>query len=85
MRGTVLVTRTGINLTNVTNLPSGLAIAADYRGTWLINIFTPSGTARRHEREQFYNNEQPYLLRAALAKIIVGGDFNCVHNRPLQL
>jgi exonuclease III len=39
MRGTAILAKEGITLTNVTKLPSGRAIAAEYRGTLLINIY----------------------------------------------
>jgi len=78
MHDTAVVTKNGITLNNVFKLPSGRAIAAEYRGTWLINIYAPSGTARRHEREKFYNSDLPYLLRSSQARMILGGDFNCV-------
>ena len=68
----------GITLTNVTKLPSGRAIAAEYRGTLLINTYAPSGTAKRHEREYIFNIELPYLLQPPTARMIIGGDFNCV-------
>jgi len=57
MRGTAIVTKNGITLTNVSKLPTGRAIAAEYRGTWLIIVYAPSGTARRNKGEKFYNNE----------------------------
>ena len=63
MRGTAILVKDGITLTNVTKLPSGRTIAAEYRGTLLINIYAPFGTVKRHEREYFFNNELPYLLR----------------------
>jgi exonuclease III len=78
MRGTAILAKDGITLTNVTKLPSGRAIAAEYRGTLLINIYAPSGTAKRHEREYFFNNELPYLLQPPTARMIISGDFNCV-------
>ena len=38
MRGTAVLAKDGITLTNVIKLPSGRAIAVEYRGTLLINI-----------------------------------------------
>jgi len=46
MRGTAIITRDSISLKNVTMLPSGRAIAAKFREIWIINVYTPSGTAR---------------------------------------
>ena len=78
MRGTAILANDVITLTNVTKLPSGRAIAAEYRGTLLMNIYAPSGTAKSHESEYFFNNELPYLLRPPTARMIIGGDFNYV-------
>jgi len=41
-------------------------------------IYAPSGTAKRHEREYLFNNDLPYLLRPPTARMIIGGDLNCV-------
>jgi exonuclease III len=78
MQGTAILAKDGITLTNVIKLPSGRSIATEYRGTLLISIYVPSGTAKRHEREYFFNNEVPYLLRPPTARMIIGGDFNCL-------
>jgi exonuclease III len=67
MRGTAILAKDGITLTNVTKLPSGRTIASEYRGTLLINIYAQSGTAKKHGREYFltmnyhiyYNSQQP--------------------------
>jgi hypothetical protein len=44
----------------------------------LINIYTPSGSERKHERESFYNTDLPYLLPSYHTDIILAEDFNCV-------
>ena len=80
-RGSAMVTRNEITFTNITRLPSGRRITSEYRGIWLVNVYAPSGTAKRQERELFYNNELPYLLRASPSNMIVGEDFNCVLNQ----
>jgi len=54
-RGTAIVAREGIELENIIRLPSGGAIGARFRDTWIMNIYAPSGTAKRHEREHFYS------------------------------
>jgi exonuclease III len=53
-------------------------MAAEFNGIWLVNIYAPSGAARRQKREHFYNSELTYLLRAAHEHMILGGDFNGV-------
>jgi len=77
-RGTSIAARDNIQLSNITRMPSGRAIAAEFKGIWLVNIYAPSGAAKRNEREQFFSSDLTYILRAALENIILGGDFNCV-------
>jgi exonuclease III len=48
-RGTAIFAREGIRLENIIRLPSGRAIGARFRDTWIMNIYAPSGTAKRHE------------------------------------
>jgi endonuclease/exonuclease/phosphatase family metal-dependent hydrolase len=76
--GTAVVAGDYIELSNITKIPSGRAIAAEFKGIWLLNIYAPSGAAKRKEREQLFNTDLTYLLRAAPEKMILGGDFNCV-------
>jgi exonuclease III len=83
-RGTAIVARDNIDLSNITRMPSGRAIAAEFKGIWLVNIYAPSGAAKRNEREQFFNTELTYILRAAPENTILGGDFNCVLEKAMQ-
>jgi len=39
-----------------------------------VNIYAPSGAAKRNEREHSFNSELTYLMRAAPAHMILGGD-----------
>jgi len=80
IRGTAILMRNGMNLTNIHKLPSGCAISAKYNNLKLINVYAPSGTARRTERESFFNTDLPQFLYTALSNTIIGGDFNCVLN-----
>jgi exonuclease III len=77
-RGTAIVAKDNIELSNITKMPSGRAIAAEFKGIWLVNTRAPSGAAKRNDREQFFNNDLTYILRAASENMILGGDFNCV-------
>jgi len=76
--GTAILAKNTLHLKNITTLPSGRAIAADYKGIRLINVYAPSGTARRADREQFYTIELPYLFHDGPTDLLIGGDFNCV-------
>ena len=77
-RGTAIVARDGLILTDVRCLPSGRGIARMYNGTRLINIYSRSDADRKEEREWFYNVDVPYLKPATETYIIFAGDFNCV-------
>jgi len=77
-RGTAILSRDAIPLINISKLPSGRAIAASLGTLSIINIYALSGTAKRTERETFFNNELPYLLRSVSDELILGGDFHCV-------
>ena len=80
-RVTAIVAREGIRLENIIRLPTGRANGARFRDTWIMNIYAPSGTAKRKEREHFYSTELAYLLTAAPQLVVMGGDFNCVLER----
>jgi len=77
-RGTAILARDTVHITNISKLPSGRAIAAPLGTLLNINIYAPSGTAKRQEREAFFNNDLPYILGTASDDILLGGDFNCV-------
>jgi exonuclease III len=52
-RGTAIVAREGVALSNIAMVPSGRAIVAEYDNITIVNIHAPSGTAKRSEREDF--------------------------------
>jgi len=53
-------------------------MAAKFREIWIINVYAPSGTAMKQERERFFNSELPYLLTGETGHMLLGGDFNCI-------
>jgi exonuclease III len=53
-------------------------MAAKFREVWIINVYAPSGTAMKQERESFFISELPYLLTGETGHILLGGDFNCM-------
>ena len=78
MRGTAIMARRNLQITNIERIPSGRAMAITCYGIRIINIYAPSGTARKADRERFYNEELPMLLSTHTEPMLVGGDFNCV-------
>jgi len=77
MRRTAIVARKDLHITRIDRIPSGRAIAAEFHGTRLINIYAPPGTSKRAQRERFFLMELPALLSASSHPILLGGDFNC--------
>jgi exonuclease III len=77
-RGTVIVTRQHYTLNNIVHLPSGRRIAAEFQGLWLVNVYAPSGTKRKQEREVLFNMDLLQLLLETPSMMLIGGDFNCV-------
>jgi exonuclease III len=58
-------------------LYTGRGMAAQFQNVTIVNIYGPSGTERRRDKEKFFSNELPYLLRNIPPLLLVGGDFNC--------
>jgi exonuclease III len=77
-RGTAIIARDTLTVTNIAKLPSGRAIAAMFGTLMIVNIYAPSGTAKRLEREAFFNEDLPCILGTHSDDITLGGDFNCV-------
>jgi hypothetical protein len=59
-------------------------MAASFGEIHIVNTYATSGTSKRRERENFFNNELPYILDMASADILLGGDFNCVRRKGLH-
>jgi len=57
-------------------------MAADFQNVTIVKIYAPSGAERRRDKENFFSNELPYLLRGIPPLLLVGGDFNSVLKNP---
>ena len=77
-RGTEILTRDHILLTNKVRLPTGRRMAVVVQNVTLVNIYASSGAERRREREQFFASDLPYLLQSIPTSLLVCGDFNSV-------
>jgi hypothetical protein len=62
-RGSAIMTKVGLSTSNIKRLPSGSGMAAIFNGTWLINIYVPSGAEKKTKRERFYTNNLTYYYR----------------------
>ena len=76
-RGTTILTRDHIQFTDIECLHTGSGMAAVFENVTIVNTYAPS-EAERRDRENFFSNELPYLLRGVPQSILVGGDFNSV-------
>jgi hypothetical protein len=72
IRGAAIVARNNIMLRNINKLPSGRAIAAEWKGLYIVNMHAPFRTAKRTERKNVYNTEVPQLLQTGHGEIIIG-------------
>ena len=77
-RGTAILAKDGVMLTDIRCLLSGRDITARYNGICLINTYAPSGSEKKQERESFYNTDLRYLLPGYHTNIILAGDFKCM-------
>jgi exonuclease III len=78
MRGTAILVKDGIPITDIKRIPSGRGMAAIPNGTWIVNIYAPSGAEKKNGRESFYNTDLTYILHTTHADMIIAGDFNCI-------
>ncbi|KAL9697604.1 hypothetical protein quinque_001045 [Culex quinquefasciatus] len=77
-RGTAIALKDHIVYTHVEKSLDGRLIALRVQNTTLCNVYAPSGTALRAERERFFNGTLAYYLRHNTDHIVLAGDFNCV-------
>jgi len=71
-RGTEILSRDQIQLTNRVRLPKERGMAASFQNVILVNIYEPSGAESRREREQFSASEVPYLLQDIPTSLVMG-------------
>ena len=71
-RGTAILAREHLPLTQIVSLPFGRGIAASFQGVRLVNIYAPLGAEKRQKREDFFNLVLPYLLIDTPTTLIMG-------------
>jgi len=79
-RSTAILHKLNIQFQRIERIPSWRGIAAYLDDICIINIYAPSGTAKRAEREEFFNTDITGLLTLSPVKLVIAGDFNCVLN-----
>jgi hypothetical protein len=71
MRGTAILARKEMSITIVHELLFGRTTSAEYSGISFINVYAPSGSARRTETAIFLNTELPFALLTAAPQTIL--------------
>jgi exonuclease III len=77
-RGTAIMIREGITITDFKRIPSGRGKAVNHNGIRIINVYAPSGTEKRNERKYIFNTELPHILPTTTTDMIIAGDFKCI-------
>lgn len=77
-RGTAIALKEHIKFSHIEKSLDGRLIAVRVHNTTLCNVYAPSGSVLRAERERFFNNTVAYYLRHRTDHIVFAGDFNCV-------
>ena len=72
-RGTAIITKEDIELREIQRLPSGRGIAGRWNNLLIVNVYAPSGTGKKRERDEFYVSEVPQLLQRAAHDYVIGG------------
>jgi len=80
LRGTAILHKLNIKLHRVERLPTGRGISVYLGGACIVNTYVPSGTARRTEMEEFFNEGIIGLLHTSPTNLLLAGDFNCLLN-----
>ena len=76
--GTAIVVRDTVDFSDVQYHPNGRIISGHIGPLYVINVYAPSGTSKRTERNDFYAHDVPPYLLPNMDHILLGGDFNCV-------
>jgi len=76
-RGTAILLKERISLSNIKQLPFGRGIAGLFKDTWLMNIYAPCGAEKKQERKTFFTHDLAYLLPTNSRDILIASHFNC--------
>jgi exonuclease III len=76
--GTAILAKDCYHITNIQRIPTGRGTSAQFNDIKIVNIYAPSGSERKRERDDFYNNDVARLLIHPNPNMILAGDFNCV-------
>ena len=76
--GTSALIHNSLKIENVRTLPGGRILYFEINKTSFVNVYLPSGTAGKAEREAILADSLPNLLLDSCKTGIIGGDWNCI-------
>ena len=83
--GTAIIWRSSLHVTDCFNIIAGRAQLAVFKDVILLNIYGPSGSNQKHERNQFFARDIFRIFNMYPSALwIFGGDFNAILN-PLDV
>lgn len=77
-RGTALLVRHGLQVSNLQIEPEGRLISADICNVTYICVYAPSGYAAREDRNDFFRKTVPAYFLGSKKPAVLLGDFNAV-------
>lgn len=80
-RGTAIIYRSDFEVSDVLCDTEGRIISVDIANIRLINVYSPSGSQRKAERELFFAKDVPIHFSLSNKPVILIGDFNCTLRR----
>ena len=76
--GTSALVNNSLKIENVKALPGGRILYFEINKTSFVNVYLPSGTAGKGDRESILSDSLPNLLLDSCKTGIIGGDWNCI-------
>ncbi|HEY9833652.1 MAG TPA: reverse transcriptase domain-containing protein, partial [Stenomitos sp.] len=76
--GTAILIRKGVSYKRELLEPDGRLISIDVGSVTVINVYAPSGSANKEERNEFFRKTVPAYAATSKLPIVMMADFNCV-------
>lgn len=85
-RGTAILIRTGMNISDVRkSLDSRILAVTLQNAVTVVNVYAPSGSNNRTSRETFFNTALPTHMLQHAPFLIIVGDFNSIHSAFVEI
>ena len=76
--GTSALVNNSLKIENVKAIPGGRILYFEINKTSFVNVYLPSGSAGKGDRESILSDSLPNLLLDSCKTGIIGGDWNCI-------